>query len=243
MTRNHTPTDDSGEQQYEYSERFETIGAKAREVLKHDDPGTDCDVSVQVHNQEHDSGTGVTNHLIRTDEEWIAVRTRSESGGGTEVTVTDHGETLELVAPELSRNRIAGRIAGQALDAIDSHETAGRPVQPFTTLVRCDEEIAADLVAEWESGAEQVVGERLHKGLARWTGDTAWVAYRDEAINHEAKCVAARFIKRDVGRDVSDDVEATIRDICRTALLDAASQHRDGRAPHMNYVAEVILRD
>lgn len=243
MTRNQTLTDDSSEQQYEYSERFETIEAKAREALKHDDPETDCDVPVRAHNEEYDSGRGVTNHLIRTDEEWIAVRTRSDSGRGTEVTVTDHGETLELAAPELSRNRVAGRIAGQALDAIDGHETAGRPVRPFTTLVRCDEELAADLVAEWEAGAEQVVGERLHEGLAGWTGDTAWVAYEGEAINHEAKRVAARFIERDVGRDVSDAVEATIRDICRAALFVAASRQCEGRAPDTGYVAEVILRD
>lgn len=236
-------TDDSSEQQYEYSERFETIEAKAREALKHDDPGADYDVPVRAHNEEYDSGRGVTNHLIRTDEEWIAVRTRPEAGRETEVTVIDHGETLELVAPELSRNRVAGRIAGQALDAIDSHETAGRPVQPFTTLIRRDEELAADLVAEWEAGAEQVVGERLHEGLAGWTGDTAWVAYKDEAINHEARRVASRFIEQDVRCDVSDDVEATIRDICRTALFDAASRHHDGRAPYMDYVAEVILRD
>lgn len=76
MTRNHTLTDDSGEQQYEYSERFETIEAKARAALERDDPGTDCDVPVRAHNEEHDSGRGVTNHLIRTDEEWIAVRAR-----------------------------------------------------------------------------------------------------------------------------------------------------------------------
>jgi len=40
MARKHSPdVDDSGDQSDEYSERFETIEAKAREALKHNAQG------------------------------------------------------------------------------------------------------------------------------------------------------------------------------------------------------------
>jgi len=126
MTRNHSPDgDDSDDQSEGYSERFETIEAKAREALKHDDPRTDCDVTVRAHNRDYDSDRSVTNHLIRTAEGWIAVRTWSEAGGGTGLTVTDHGTTLEIETLELDRDRVADRISNEALDAIDSHEAVG----------------------------------------------------------------------------------------------------------------------
>lgn len=244
MTRKHLPdVDSSGEQSDEYSERFETIEAKAREVLKHDDPGRDCDVTVRAHNRDYDSDRSVTNHLIRTREEWIAVRTWSEAGGGTGLTVTDCGETLEIEVLELDRNCVADRISHEALDAIDSHEAVERPVKPFTALVRYAADVADDLVTEWEIGSDHAVRERLHEGLAGWTGRTAWTAFEEKAIHHEAERAAARFIDEHVRCAVSDDVEATIQDICEEALYDAVAERRDRQTPHMDYAAEVTLTE
>lgn len=121
----HTSTDGSGDQSDEYSDRFETIEAKAREALKHDDLMTDCDVTVRAHNRDSDSDRNVTNHLIRTGDGWIAFRTWSEAGGGTGLTVTDYGETLEMEILELDRDCIADRISHEALEAIDTHEAVG----------------------------------------------------------------------------------------------------------------------
>jgi hypothetical protein len=242
MTRNHSPDgDDSDDQSEGYSERFETIEAKAREALKHDDPRTDCDVTVRAHNRDYDSDRSVTNHLIRTAEGWIAVRTWSEAGGGTGLTVTDHGTTLEIETLELDRDRVADRISNEALDAIDSHEAVGRPVEPFTELVRYAADVAADLITAWETGADHVVRERLHEGLAGWTGHTAWTAFEDEAIYVEAEQAATRFIDGHVHNNVSDYVETTIQGICVEALFDAVAEHRDRQTPQMNYAAEVTL--
>jgi hypothetical protein len=244
MTRAYSPDgDDSGDQSDEYSERFETIETKAREALKHDDPGTDCDVTVRAHNRDYDSDRGVTDHLIRTDDEWIAVRTWSVVGGEAGLTVTDAGEHLVLDPPELDRECVFDRLVRGALDAIDNHEAAGQPVKPFTALVRCAAAVAEDLVAEWEAGSDRVVKKRLHEGVAGWTGHTAWTALEAEAIYLEADLIATRFIDEHVTCDVSDDVEATIQNICEAALFDGVSDLRNSQTAHIDYAAEVTLFD
>jgi len=244
MARKHSPdVDDSGDQSDEYSERFETIEAKAREALKHNAQGADCDVTVRAHNRDYDSERSVTNHLFRTGEGWIAVRTWSEAGGGTGLTVTDYGATLEIETLELDRDRVADRISHEALDAIDSHEAVGRPLEPFTALVRYAADVADDLITGWETGADHVVRERLHEGLAGWNGRTAWTAFEEEAIYFEAEQAATRFLDEHVHNDVNDDVEATIQDICVEALSDAVADHRGRQTPHMDYAVEVTLTE
>ncbi|MFC6889982.1 hypothetical protein [Halorubrum trueperi] len=185
----------------------------------------------------------MTDHLMRTGEEWIAVRTWSEAGGGTGLTVTDYGATLEVGILELDRDHVADRISHEALDAIDSHEAVGRPVEPFTALVRYAEDVADDLITAWETGADHVVRERLHEGLAGGSGRTAWSAFEDEASYLEAEQTVTQFIDEHVRNDVSDDVEATMQGICVEALYDAVVEHRDRQTPHMNYAAEVTLLD
>ena len=243
MTQRHTSTDGSGDQSDEYSGRFETIEAKAREALRHDDPTTDCDISVRAHNRDYDSDRNVTNHLIRTGEGWIAARTWSEAGGEAGLTVTDYGETLEMEILELDRDCIVDRISHEALEAIDTHEAVGRPVEPLTALVRYAPDVADDLITAWETGADHVVREGLHEGLAGWTGRTAWSAFGDEAIYFEAKEAATQFIDEHVHNDVSDDVGTTIQNICRKALYEAVAEHRDRQTPHMDYAAEVTLTE
>lgn len=243
MTRQHTPTDGGSDQSDEYSGRFETIEAKAREALRHDDPTTDCDISVRAHNRDYDSDRNVTNHLIRTGEGWIAVRTWSEPGGEAGLIVTDYGETLETEVLELAGDHVAEQITYGALDAIDSHEAGGRPVEPFTTLVRYAPDVADDLITAWETAADHVVRERLYEGLAGWTGRTAWTEYGDEAIYLQAEQAATRFVDEYVHNEVNEDVETTIRNICREALYDVVAEHRDRQTPFMQYAAEVTLTE
>ena len=243
MTRSHTPTDGNSEQSHKYSDRFETIEAKAREALKHDDPMTDSDVTVRIHNRDYDSDQKVTNHLIRTNQEWIAVRTWSVAGGEVGLTVTDYGETLEMEVLELAGDRVAERITNKAIDASASHETVGRPVEPFTTLVRHASNVADNLITAWETAADHVVKEQLYKGIAGWTGRTAWTAYGEEAIYLQAEQVATQFINEHVHNDANEDVEMTIQNICREALHDVVAKHRGRRAPFMQYAAEVTLTE
>lgn len=234
---------ESTDQGNEKNVALETVEDKAREALKHDHPVKDCDVTVRAHNHDHDSSHSVTDHLIRTGEEWIAVRTWTEVGGGSGVAVKDHGETLQVEALELDEDLIADCIRSEALDAIDTHEAVGRPVKPFTVLVRNVTEVADDLVTRWQTGSEQVVKERLYEGHAGWTGRTAWTAQEDEAIYIEADRAATWFIDEHVSGDVSDDVEATIQDIYVEVLYDAIRDHRSRRTPHLEYGVEVTLVD
>lgn len=243
MTRKHSPDgDDSGDQSNKYSERFGTLEAKAREALKHDLPGQ-CDVTVRAHNKEYNPDRQVTNHLIRTDEEWIEVQTWTVVGGASGLTVTDTGQHLVLEIPELDQDRIADRIVRESLHAIDSHRPVGQPVEPFTTLVRHAESVAHDLVTEWESESEHVVRNRIHEGVAGWTGTTAWAALEEEAMSVEGERATARFIDEYINYSISDDVERTIQDISRTALVDAVTERRDRQTPHMDYAAEVRLTE
>ncbi|QLG50646.1 hypothetical protein [Natrinema halophilum] len=235
--------DERTEQGDETSVVLETAEDIAREALKHDHPKKPCEVTVRAHNRDRNSDGNVTNHLIRTGELWIAVRTWAEAGGGSGLTVKDHGGTLQLEALELDRDLIADRICSEALDAIDTHEAVGRPVQPFTTIVRNAAEVTDDLVTRWQTAAEHVVGERLHEGIAGWTGRTAWTAYEDAAIYLEADRATTWFIDEHVTGDVSDEVEATIQDIYREALNDAIFEYRGRRTPHLDYAAEVMLKD
>lgn len=235
--------DERIEQSDEDSSRSETMENKAREALTHNDPRQGCDVVIRAHNRDYDLDRNVTDHLIRTDEEWIAVRTWTEVGGRMGLTVKDHGETLHLDVAELDRDRVIDRLCSEALDAVDAHQEVEWPVKPFTALVRNAEEIAAELVTEWQTRAEHVVREQIHNGFAGWTGRTAWSAHEEEAIYIEADRVATQFIDKHVTCDVSEDVEATIQDICKGALSDAVADHRDRRNPHLDYAAEVTLTE
>lgn len=123
-------------------------------------------MTVRVHNRDYDSDRGVTDHLMRTGEELISIRTWSDVDGGTGLTVKNTGEHLVLKIPELDQARVVDRLVREALDAIDSHEAVGRPVKPFTTLVRRAASVADDLVGEWKTGADHVVRERLQEGVA-----------------------------------------------------------------------------
>lgn len=243
MTRNHTLTDDSSEQGDEHSNQFETVEDKAREALKHDNPGAGCDVSVRAHNRDYDPDRRLTDHLIRTDDEWIAVQTWSAVDDEANLRVTDTGEHLILETPELDRECVFNRLVRGALDAIDSHEAAGQPVTPFTTLIRNAADVAENLVTEWEAEAERVVTIRLHEGVAGWTGRTAWTALEEEAIYVEAEQAATQFINEHVNCDVSDSVTETIQDICEAALFDGVDDQRNSQTPHMDYAAKVILVD
>ena len=243
MTRSHTPTDGNSEQSDEYSDRFETIEAKAREALKHDDPMTDSDVTVRIHNRDYDSDRKVTNHLIRTNQEWIAVRTWSVAGGEVGLTVTDYGETLEIEVLELTGDRVAERITNKAINASAGHETARRPVEPFTALVRQASNVADNLITAWETAADHVVREQLYQGIVGWTGRTAWTACGEEAICLQAEQAATQFIDEHVRKDVNEDVQTTIRNICREALYDVVAKHRDPQIPDMQYAAEVTLTE
>jgi len=231
------------EQGNEKNVALETTEDKAREALKHNHPEKGCDVTVRAHNRDYDSDRNVTDHLIRTGEEWIAVRAWAEAGGGSGLAVKDHGETLQVEALELDHDLIADRICSEALDAIDAHEAVGRPVKPFTALVRNVADVTDDLVTRWQTASKYVVSERLYDGIAGWTGHTAWSAYEDEAIYIEADRAVPWFIDEHVTGDVSDDVEATVYDIYVEALYDAVTEHRGRRTPHLDYAAEVILVD
>jgi|AntDeeMinimDraft_4_1070355.scaffolds.fasta_scaffold00456_15 hypothetical protein len=227
----------------ETSVTLETAEDKAREALKHDHPEKNCNVTVRAHNRDRGSDGNVTDHLIRTGTGWIAVRTWAEAGGKSGLAVKDHGGTLHLEAVGLDHDLIADRLCSEALDAIDAHEAVGRPVKPFTTLVRNAVDVTDDLVTRWQTAAEHVVGERLYEGIAGWTGQTAWTAHEGAAIYLESDRATAWFIDEHITGDVSDDVEATIQDIYREALLDAVADHRDHRTPHLDYAAEVVLKD
>lgn len=244
MTRKTTSeAGESVEQSDEKNVSLETVEDKAREALKHDYPEKVCDITVRAHNRDHDSERNVTDHLIRTGEEWIAVTTWVEAGGGMGLAVEDHGKTLQLEAPELDGSLIADRICSEALDVIDAHEEIGQPVYPFTALVRNIEEITTDLLARWQVGSETVVKERIYEGLAGWTGHTAWTAHEEEAIYIEADRAVAWFIDEHVTFGVSDDVEAIIHEIYEQALYDAVADYRSRRTPHLEYAAEVALTD
>ncbi|WP_130500010.1 hypothetical protein [Natrinema hispanicum] len=225
------------------SQQFKTVEDKAREALTHDDPVKSCAVTVRAHNRHYDADKGVTHHLIRTEEEWMAIRTWAEDGGDTGIAVNSHGETLTLDVLELNQDCVADRICNEGLDAIDSHDAVARPVEPFTALVRHAEDIAEILVTEWETGADHVVRERLYEGMAGWIGRTAWTAYEEEAMYIEAERATTQFIENHVRCEVSDDVEATIQDISKTALYDAVAEHRGRQTPHLDYAAEVTLTD
>ncbi|SEH15034.1 hypothetical protein SAMN04487967_1889 [Natronorubrum sediminis] len=241
--KNESEVDERIELSDEDNSCFETIEDKAREALKHNDQGQGCDVVVRAHNREYDLDRNVTDHLIRTDEEWIVVRTWTEVGGGMNLSVKDYGETLHLDVPELDRDQVTDRLCSEALDAIEVNQEVGWPVKLFTSLVRNAEEIAAELVTEWQNGAEHLVRERIYDGIAGWTGRTAWTAHEEEAMYIEAERVATQFLDEHVTCDVSDDVEATIHEICRQALSSAVDDHRDRRAPHLDYAAEVVLTE
>ncbi|ELZ48809.1 hypothetical protein C464_05335 [Halorubrum coriense DSM 10284] len=144
---------------------------------------------------------------------------------------------------ELSGDYVAERITHKALDAIDCHETVGRPVKPFTTLVQYNSEVADNLITAWETAADHVVRERLYEGLAGWTGRTAWTVYGEEEIYLQAEQVATQFIDEHVHNEVNEDVETAIRDICREALYDEVATHRDRQTACMEYGAEVTLTE
>jgi hypothetical protein len=234
---------ESTEQGNEKNVPLKTVEAKARDALKHDHPEKSCDVTVRAHNYNYDSIRNVTDHLIRTGEEWIAVRTWTEAGGGSGLTVKDHGKTLQVEALELDHDLIADRLCSEALDAIDAHEAVGRPVKPFTVLVRNVADVTDDLVTRWQTASEHIVKERLYEGVAGWTGYTAWAEYEEDAIYIEADKAVTRFINEHITGDVSDGVETTIHDICVQALFDAIGDHRSRRNPYMEYAAEVTLID
>ncbi len=243
MTREHLAEDTECTVQAKDGQQFETVEDKARETLRHDEPVTSCAVTVRAHNRHYDADNSVTHHLIRTNEEWMAIRTWTEAGGDTGIAVTSHGETLTLDVLELDKDCITDRICNEALDAIDSHDTVGRPVEPFTELVRHAEDVAEHLVTEWETGADHVVRERLYEGMAGWIGRTAWTAHEEEAMYTEAERATTQFIEQHVRCEVSDEVEATIQDISQAALYDAVAKHRDRQTPHLDYAAEVTLTD
>jgi len=180
MTREHSAEDDDCTVQDKDSQQFQTVEKKAREALTHDDPLESCAVTVRAHNR-HCDDNGVTYHLIRTTEEWMAIRTWAEPGGNTGITVSNHGETVTLDVVELDQDCVADRICNEALDATDSHDAFGRPVEPFTELIRHAEDVAELLVTEWEPGADHVVRERLYEGIAGWSDRTAWTAHEEEA--------------------------------------------------------------
>lgn len=242
MTREHSAEDDDCTVQDKDRQQFRTIEEKAREAVRHDDPRESCAVTVRAHNRDCDNN-GVTHHLIRTEEEWMAIRTWAEPGGDTGIAVDSHGETLALDVVELDQDCVADRICNEALDAIDSHDAVGRPVEPFTELVRHAEDVAELLVTEWETGADHVVRERLYEGIAGWIDRTAWTAHEEAALSIEAERATTQFIENHIRCEVSDDVEATIRDISKEALFEAVAEHRDRQTPHLDYAAEVTLRD
>ncbi|MFB6178882.1 MAG: hypothetical protein ABEI77_04055 [Halorientalis sp.] len=244
MTRKtSSEADDSTEQSDTEDVSLNTVKEKAREALKHNQPEKDCDVTVRTHISDYDSGRKVTDHLIQTDDEWIACITWSEIGGGTGIAVEDHGETLRLEAPKLDRDIIADRVCSEALDAIDAHEEVGWPVKPFTTLIRNASDVADDLVPRWQTGSEIVVKERIYEGVAGWTGNTAWVAHDGEAIYVETARAVSWFIDEHASCDVSGNVEATIQGIFMESLYDAVADYRGRRTPHLQYAAEVTLTD
>lgn len=243
MTQNHKLTDDSNGQSDQYSKQFETIEDKAREAVKHGNPGAGCDVSVRAHNRDYDPDRGLTEHLIRTDDEWIAVQTWSPVDDEDPLKVRDTGEHLVLETPDLARKRVFNQLVTGALDAIDDRGGAEQPVKPFTTLIRNGADVAENLITEWEAEAERVVRKRLHEGVAGWTGRTAWTSLEQEAIYVEAERVATQFISEHVDSDVSDAVAATIRDVCEAALFDGVDDQRSSQTPQMDYAAEVILLD
>lgn len=225
------------------SVQFTTVEDKAREALKHDHLEKNCAVTVRVHNRDHDSDRNVTDHLIQTSDEWISFSTWTEAGGGTGITVKDYGETLQIEVVDLDQDVIDDRICSEALDVIDVHEEIEQPVQPFTALVRNVEAVADDLVDRWQNTAEHVVSERINEGIAGWNGHIAWDAHGDNAIVLEADRTTSWFVDEHVTADVSDDVEATIHDILVQSLYDAIADYRGRRTPHLDYTAEVTLRD
>ena len=240
MTRkDQSEFDDSTEQSSEEGVRLEKAGDKAREALKQDHPDKVCDVTVQVHNRDHDSDRNVTDHLIKTDKEWISFRTWSEAGGGTGLAVKDHGEILQFEALELDHDLIADRIRSKSLDEIDANEEAGRPIKPFTALIRNVADVTDRLVTCWQNASEYIVSERIHEGIAGWTGRTAWTAYEDEAMYIEADKATTWFIDEHLTDEMSDDVKAGIHNIFVQALYDAVADHRGRRSPHLEFAVKV----
>jgi hypothetical protein len=70
--------------------------------------------------------------------------------------VGSHGETLALDVVELDQDQVTDRICNEALAAIDSHDAVGRPVEPFTALVRHAED-AADHFSDEPSKVNRAV--------------------------------------------------------------------------------------
>ena len=85
--------------------------------------------------------------------------------------------------------------------------------------------------------------DRLYQGLAGWTGRTAWTAYEEEGFYLQAEQAATRFVDEHVRKDVNEDVETTIRNICREALYVVVVKHHDRQTPNMQYAAEVTLTE
>jgi len=244
MTRNnHSAIDDSTAQQEENEVRLETVEDKALEALKHDHPDKDCAVTVRVHNKDHDSDRNVTDHLIQTSEEWIAFSTWCEAPGETGIAIEDHGNDLQLTGVDLNQDVIANRILDEALAAIDTHEEVGRPVTPFTTLIRNVSDVTEDITTRWQEGSEYVVGERIHEGFAGWTGHIAWTAHEDEACYVEADRATTRFIDEHLNGEETNDIETTIEEILRQSLYDGIAEFRRRRTPHVDYAAKVTLTD
>lgn len=243
MRANNSEIDKSTGRGGENSSCPDVIIDKAREVVKYNNPEQASDSVVRAHNQGHDWTQGETHHLIRTDTEWIAIRTWNDTDTGTGLTVKDYGETLDLEWLKFNLNSAKDQLRSEARDAIDKHETSEHSVEPLTTLVQHAEEVTRDLVAEWGVSAEMSVRSSLTAGVARWTGRIAWTDALDQAIYDNADAVATRFINNHVTCDVNADVETTIHRICEQVLCDAVDQHRGGQTRSLTYAAEVTLRD
>lgn len=242
MTREYSPDgDDSGDQRDEYSVQFETIEAKAREALKHDDPEQSCDVNVLAHNRVYDSKRDVTTHLINTWEEWIAVRTWSEASGETGLRVTDNGKNLITDPLELDRNRVAVYICREAINLIDDRSEDERSVEPFTTLVQFAGGVTDGLVGRWQERADSSVKREVEAGNAEWVGSTAWTTDED-AVSVPADKVTTILTDEYTECDVSNDAAGTIRNICEQALLIAVTDHCDCRSKEPSYAAKIALR-
>lgn len=241
MTQKDNPeVDGRTERSGEGNSCFDTIEDKAREALKHSDPEQACDFDVQVHIREYDSDRDVTEHLIQVNHEWIAVQTWPEASGTTGVTVTETGKRLGTDALELDQNRVAVHICREALNVIDAHNEVEQSAEPYHTLVRFAGDIAEGLASRWRSAAKTSVRLDILNGDARWTGGTAWTTHQN-AISTPADEVSSVLIDDYMTCDVSDDVEATIQEICEQALFEAVVDCFGCRTESIGYAAEVIL--
>jgi hypothetical protein len=241
--KNNSEVDESTGRGGENSSCPDVIIDKAREVLEYDNPEQASDSVVRAHNQGHDCVQGERNHLIRTDTEWIAIRTWRGTDGETGLAVEDYGDTLDLEWLKFDLDSAEDQLRSEAHDALDKHETSEDSVEPLTTLIQHAEEVTRDLVSEWGVSAEMSVRPSLTAGVAGWTGRVAWTDELDQAIYDNAHAVARRFISEQVTCDVNDDVEGAIHRICVQVLSDAVDQHRDGQTRSLTYAAEVTLRD